>query len=87
MEIDKYSVLIKKLRTRAWRFRSIASFALIGSVFILLIAIYFFLYASSLSFLDNVNLLKLKTIQFEQLSNQRYSLAMELKDAQQRYLD
>ncbi len=85
MELDKYSLLTKSLRTRASRFRYVAYFALIGSVIILATSIYLFLNASELSLMDNVNLLKFKTIQLRELTNQRDNLAMELKGVQQRF--
>lgn len=87
MDDDKKNYeIIKNLRVRASRFRSVAFIALGLSVALLIGAIYLFLYASELSFRDNVNLIELKSIQIQELNKQRNVLNLELKEAQERYL-
>jgi hypothetical protein len=86
MDDEQNLATIKSLRVRASRFRYVAFIALGVSVALLIAAIYLFLYASELSFRDNVNLLELKSIQINELSKQRDALNLELKKAQDRYL-
>lgn len=69
----------KKLRKRAMRFRYTAILALISSVILIIISIYLFLFASEISFNDNIKAIQLKSVDLTEVKQKRFTVSEEIK--------